>query len=236
VDVAKVAEREARHEKRRIARGEERPEKWKKRMAHTGSAPSAPENTFKWHEENLTHQPDDTEKAVIDLAVQGKRVATISKELGIPVYQVLAIRRSNRIKSIITQRQAQRKQTIDNARDAAEVQALENMLSAGEAIAEAVEQIATGSQQVENLDKLLDIYKDMQDRVGFPVVKRTDSRSTHADLGNPIVARLLAQNQKFRSIDGGKAEVLDAEVVEDKELSTENDTQPNADNIEERTG
>ena len=225
MDVAKIAEREARHEMQRKAAGNERPDKWKKRLSQPGAAMSAPENKFKWEAENKLHPPDDTEKAIIDLAVQGKTKAAIGKTLNLPAYVVNSTLRQNRIRGIIKQRQAARKSTIDNARDAAEVQALENLIASGEAISAAIEKIIDTGGEVEMVDKLLAIYQDMQDRVGFPIIKRTDSRSTHADLGNPIVARLLTQNQKFRSIDGGKCvEVLDADIEDVQEPSIEERT------------
>jgi len=198
VDVAKVAQREARHEKRR------------------GPAPRKPKT-------RLTDL-SDLEQAVVSGAVVGKSNLVLAQETGEDVSLIRSLRTTHLISKLVHQLQRGRKLFIEKARDASEVQTLELLLAAGDAKAAALDKIKQAGSEVENLPLLHEIHKDAQDRAGLPVVKRTDSRTTHADLGNPIVAKLLTQNQKFRAIDGGRAEVVDS--TEETEIpSIENDTQ-----------
>ena len=240
MDMIKTAELETRHEAVRMKRSGPRPQKLspndanlKMRVAESLRTAASRKALAAVDEKKM----DDFERAVADLAIKGKDSRSIATSLNVPPHVVQATRRIARVHDYITRYQRKRKEIIAHAKDSVKVQAYANMLSAGEALAQAVEKIIESGTEVANLAQLLEIYKDAQDRVGFPAVKSVQSKQLNANISDSTVAKLLENNRRYHGmqvVNGGSVEVVE---TEETRLAFENDNQfESVDTTEEADG
>jgi hypothetical protein len=163
-----------------------------------------------------SHQPkpapviDELGIAVADHAVNGLPNHKIAEKLGVPLLQVEMARKLAPVRSRIKQLQIERRNNVTLRRDAAQEQALANLLTAGEALKKYIEaKLADKTISLDEIQPVLDIYKDAMNRVGFPEVKSIQSKHAEVNFGEAAVLKLLDRNRGLRGTgtEGGVAEV-----------------------------
>ena len=162
---------------------------------------------------------DELGIAVADHAVNGLPNHKIAEKLGVPLLQVEMARKLAPVKHRIKQLQIERRNNVTLRRDAAQEQALTNLLTAGEALKKYVEaKLADKTISLDEIQPVLDIYKDAMNRVGFPEVKSIQSKHAEVNFGEAAVLKLLDRNRGFRGTgtEGGAVEIEYTEEGEDK--------------------
>ena len=162
---------------------------------------------------------DELGIAVADHAVNGLPNHKIAEKLGVPLLQVEMARKLAPVRSRIKQLQIERRNNVTLRRDAAQEQALANLLTAGEALKKYVEEkLADKTISLDEIQPVLDIYKDAMNRVGFPEVKSIQSKHAEVNFGEAAVLKLLDRNRGLRGTgtEGGAVEIEYTEEGEDE--------------------